>query len=97
MLQDYRQSKMEEMRAQMQKEIQERVDQLKTNPSSSSSDQAQGPFVPLLRCRVVDLMAPPGDMSPTATLTFWRPSEEIKSLMKEVLLYAPKRYPSYVI
>ena len=86
MLQDYRQSKMEEMRSQMQSEIQERVDQLKANPKND--DQAQGPFVPLLRCRVVDLMAAPSldDSSPTAaTLTFWRPSEDIKSLMREVV------------
>ena len=85
MLQDYRQSKMEEMRSQMQSEIQERVDQLKANPKND--DQAQGPFVPLLRCRVVDLMAPSfDDSSPiAATLTFWRPSEDIKSLMREVV------------
>ena len=50
-----------------------------------------GSFVPLLRCRVLDIFGESEDdghenLSQTATLTFWRPSEEIRRLLKEVKL-----------
>ena len=78
----------------MRSEIEKRANDLKSAPSTAASAAAGsgdllkgGSFVPLLRLRVLDLLstteAAAVNHHTTATLTFWRPSEELCNVLKE--------------
>lgn len=68
---------MESFHSRVMAEVQKRMQSLKFKAIDTSS------YVPLLRLRVVDLKSDGEEKSNTGTLTFWRPSEEVRSILAE--------------